>query len=58
MAFRVSIGFSNERSDAALGLLRGKSLQWVICWWCLLPVLLVAVWPAGCWVDRVLSVAV
>jgi hypothetical protein len=26
IAFGVLIGFSNERSDAALGLLRGKSL--------------------------------
>jgi hypothetical protein len=39
MAFWVSIGFCNERSGAALLLLRGESPYQVRCWWCL-----VAVW--------------
>jgi hypothetical protein len=33
MAFGVSIAFSNERSDAVLGLLRGESLQGMTCCW-------------------------
>jgi hypothetical protein len=37
MAFRVSIGFSNERSGAVLVLLKGESPQAMRCWWCLLP---------------------
>jgi hypothetical protein len=35
--FRVSIGFSNERSGAVLVLLKGESPQAMRCWWCLLP---------------------
>ena len=38
MAFGVSIAFSNERSGAALVLLRGESLYQVPCCWCLVSV--------------------